>query len=78
MLIELDYETVSALEAALIVADIADSRYAINFERMAARETDAEARQEALELAAFNRRRAERFRKAQAALERAKEEGPHA
>ena len=69
MLMELDYETVSALESALIVAE--DSKMANIAESLGA----SEQRRAADNLAAFCGGQADRYRKAMDALQRAKK-GP--
>ena len=53
MLIELDYETVSALESALIVAEVIRAQDAQDWAKMAGSQGAAERRQTAEELAAL-------------------------
>ena len=78
MLMELDYETVSALESALIVAEVIRAQDAQDWAKMAGSQGAAERRQTAEELAAFCRKQANSYRKAMDALQTAKKEGPHA
>ena len=78
MLIELDYETVSALESALIAAEVSKAHDAKDWGKMADAQGAPEQRQEAEELAAFCRKQADCYRKAMDALQTAKKEGPHA
>lgn len=78
MLIELDYETVSALESALIAAEVSKTHDAQCWDKMAGRQGAPEQRQAAGELAAFCRKQADRYRRAMDALQVAKKEGPHA
>lgn len=75
MLMELDYETVSALESALIVAEDSKMRDAQDWAEMADNQGTQERRQAAENLAAFCRGQANRYRKAMDALQRAKK-GP--
>ena len=78
MLIELDYETVSALESALIVAENSKIRDAKDWGNIAESMGASEKSREAEELAAFCREQADRYRRAMDALQKAKKEGPHA
>ena len=78
MLIELDYETVSALESALIVAENSKIRDTKDWGNIAESMGAANQRQAAEDLAAFCRKQADRYRKAMDALQVAKKEGPHA
>lgn len=78
MLIELDYETVSVLESALIVAENNKIRDAKDWGNIAESMGAANQRQAAEDLAAFCRKQADRYRKAMDALQVAKKEGPHA
>lgn len=78
MLIELDYETVSALESALIAAEVSKTHDAKDWGKMADRQGAPEQRQAAEELAVFCRKQADRYRRAMDALQKAKKEGPHA
>ena len=78
MLIELDYETVSALESALIVAKDSKMRDAKAVGHIAESMGAVNQRQAAEDLAAFCRKQADRYRKAMDALQVAKKEGPHA
>ena len=78
MLIELDYETVSALESALIVAEDSKMRDAKAWGNIAESMGASKQRQAAEDLAAFCRKQADRYRKAMDALQVAKKEGPHA
>ena len=78
MLIELDYETVSALESALTVAEVSKARDAKDWGNIAESMGASEQSQAAADLAAFCRGQANRFRKAMDALQKAKKEGPHA
>ena len=78
MLIELDYETVSALESALIVAEDSKMRDAKDRGNIAESMGAANQRQAAEDLAAFCRKQANSYRKAMDALQTAKKEGPHA
>ena len=78
MLIELDYETVSALESALIVAEDSKMRDAKDWGNIAESMGAANQRQAAEDLAAFCRKQADRYRKAMDALQVAKKEGPQA
>ena len=78
MLIELDYETVSALESALIVAENSKIRDAKDWGNIAESMGAANQRQAAEDLAAFCRKQANSYRKAMDALQTAKKEGPHA
>lgn len=75
MLMELDYETVSALESALIVAEDSKMRDAQDWAEMADNQGTQERRQAVENLAAFCRGQADRYRKAMDALQRAKK-GP--
>lgn len=76
MLMELDYETVSALESALIVAEISETRDAQGWAKMADIQKTQERRQAAENLAAFCRGQADRYRKAMDALQQEKKKGP--
>ena len=78
MLIELDYETVSALESALIVAEDRKMRDAKDWGNIAESMGASEQSQTAEELAAFCRKQANSYRKAMDVLQTAKKEGPHA
>ena len=78
MLIELNYETVSALESALIVAEDSKMRDAKDWGNIAESMGAANQRQAAEDLAAFCRKQANSYRKAMDALQTAKKEGPHA
>lgn len=78
MLIELDYDTVSALESALIVAEDSKMRDAKAWGNIAESMGASKQRQAAEDLAAFCRKQADRYRKAMDALQVAKKEGPHA
>ena len=78
MLIELDYETVSALESALIVAEVIRAQDAQDWAKMAGSQGAAEQSQEVAKLAAFCRKQSNSYRKAMDALQTAKKEGPHA
>ena len=78
MLIELDYETVSALESALIVAEDSKMRDAKDWGNIAESMGAAKQRQAAEDLAAFCQKQANSYRKAMDALQVAKKEGPHA
>ena len=78
MLIELDYETVSALESALIVAEVSKMRDAKDWGNIAESMGASEQSQEVAKLAAFCRKQANSYRKAMDALQTAKKEGPHA
>ena len=78
MLIELDYETVSALESALIAAEVSKTRDARDWAKMADAQGAPEQRQAAEELVAFFREQADRYHTAMDALQKAKKEGPHA
>lgn len=74
MLIELDYETMSALESALIVAEVNKTWDAKDWAKVAGFQVAPEHRQAAEELAAFCLGQAGRYRKALDALDRAKKE----
>ena len=78
MLIELDYDTVSALESALIAAEVSKTHDAENWANIAESLGASGKSREAEELAAFCRDQADRYRKAMDALQKAKKEGPHA
>ena len=78
MLIELDYETVSALESALIVAEDSKMRDARAWGNIAESMGASKQRQAAEDLAAFCRKQADRYLKVMDALQVAKKEGPHA
>ena len=78
MLIELDYETVSALESALIVAENSKIRDAKDWGNIAESMGASKQRQTSEDLAAFCRKQANSYRKAMDALQKAKKEGPHA
>ena len=75
MLMELDYETVSALESALIVAEDSKMRDAKDWANIAESLGASEQRRAADNLAAFCGGHADRYRKAMDALQRAKK-GP--
>ena len=76
MLMELDYETVSALESALIVAEDSKMRDAKDWANIAESLGASEQRRAADNLAAFCRGQANSYRKAMDALQQAKKEGP--
>lgn len=76
MLIELDYETVSALESALIVAEDSKMRDAKDWGNIAESMGAANQRQAAEDLAAFCRKQANSYRKAMDALQTAKRRAP--
>lgn len=78
MLIEMDYETLSALESALIAAEVSKTHDADIWAKIADVQATPELRQAAENLAEFCRGQANRFRKAMDALQKAKKEGPHA
>lgn len=78
MLIELDYETVSALESALIVAENSKIRDAKDWGNIVVSMGASKQRQASEDLAAFCRKQANSYRKAMDALQKAKKEGPHA
>ena len=78
MLIELDYDTISALESALIAAEVSKTRDAQDWAKMADAQGAPEQRQAAEDLAAFCRKQANSYRKAMDALQEAKKEGPRA
>ena len=78
MLIELNYETVSVLESALIVAENSKIRDAKDWGNIAESMGAAKQRQAAEDLAAFCRKQSNSYRKAMDALQTAKKEGPHA
>ena len=78
MLIELDYETVSALESALIAAEVSKTHDAENWANIAESLGASGKCREAEELAAFCRDQAARYRQAMDTLQKAKKEGPHA
>ena len=78
MLIELDYETVSELESALIVAENSKIRDAKDWGNIAESMGASKQRQASEDLAAFCRKQANSYRKAMDALQKAKKEGPHA
>ena len=78
MLIELDYETVSALESALIVAEDSKMRDAKDWGNIAESMGASKQRQASEDLAAFCRKQANSYRKAMDVLQTAKKEGPHA
>lgn len=78
MLIELDYETVSALESALIAAEVSKTHDGKHWANIAESLGASEKSREAEELAAFCRKQANSYRKAMDALQTAKKEGPHA
>lgn len=72
MLMELDYETVSALESALIVAEDSKMRDAKDWANIAESLGASEQRRAADNLAAFCGGQADRYRKAMDALQRGK------
>ena len=78
MLIELDYETVAALESALIAAEVSKEHDAKQWSNLAESMEAPEKRRAAENMAAFCRQQADSYRKAMAALQKAKREGPHA
>ena len=78
MQIELDYETMAALESALGVAEANDARDAQSWAKLAGSQEMAGEWQTAEKLAAFFQAQAGRYRRALTALQRAKREGPHA
>ena len=78
MLIELNYETVSALESALIAAEDSKMRDAKDWGNIAESMGASEQSQAAWELAAFCRKQGNSYRKGMDALQVAKKEGPHA
>ena len=75
MLMDLDHETVSALESALIVAEDSKMRDAKDWANIAESLGASEQRRAADNLAEFCRGQADRYRKAMYALQRAKK-GP--
>lgn len=76
MLMELDYETVSALESALIVAEDSKMRDAKDWANIAESLGASEQRRAADNLAAFCGGQANSYRKATDALQQAKKKGP--
>lgn len=79
MILRLDYETVSALESALIVAEVTRARDAKAWRKVAESQGAysqgaSEHSREAGELAAFFRRQANRYRTAMDALQKAQRE----
>ena len=78
MLIELDYETLSALESALTVAEVSKMRDAKDWGNIAESMGASEQSRAAADLAAFCRKQANCYRKAMDALQEAKKESPHA
>ena len=75
MLMELDYETVSALESALIVAEDSKMRDAKDWANIAESLGASEQRRAADNLAAFCGGQANSYRKAMDALQQAKKKG---
>lgn len=71
MILELDYETVSALESALLLAEITRARDAKAWRTVAYSQGVSEQSREAKELAAFFRRQTTRYRTAMDALQKA-------
>lgn len=78
MRMELDYETVAALESALIAAEVSKAHDAKQWSDLAKSMEAPEKRRAAENMAAFCRQQADSYRKAMAALQKAKGEGPHA
>ena len=78
MRIELDYEIVAALESALIVAEVSKAHDAKQWSDLAESMEAPEKRRAAENMAAFCQQQADSYRKAMAALQKAKGEGPHA
>ncbi|MFQ9206008.1 MAG: hypothetical protein ACLR28_08855 [Flavonifractor plautii] len=76
MLMELDYETVSALESALIVAEDSKMLDAKDWANIAESLGASERSQAVENLAAFCRGQANSYRKAMDALQQAKKERP--
>ena len=76
MLMELDYETVSALESALIVAEDSKMLVANDWANIAESFVASERSQAVENLAAFCRGQANSYRKAIDALQQAKKKGP--
>ena len=76
MLMDLDYETVSALESALIVAEDSKMRDAKDWANIAESLVASEQRRAADNLAAFCGGQANSYRKAMDALQQAKKKGP--
>ena len=76
MLMELDYETVSALESALIVAEDSKMRDAKDWANIAESLGASEQRRAADNLAAFCGGQANSYRTAMDALQQAKKKGP--
>ena len=76
MLMDLDYETVSALESALIVAEDSKMRDAKDWANIAESLGASEQRRAADNLAEFCRGQADRYHQALDALQQAKKKGP--
>ena len=76
MLMDLDYETVSALESALIVAEDSKMRDAKDWANIAESLGASEQRRAADNLAEFCRGQADSYHKALDALQQAKKKGP--
>ena len=76
MLIELDYETVAALESALIVAEISKTHDAEHWAKIADVQETPECRQAAEGMAAFCQGQADKYHWAMGVLQRAKKEAP--
>lgn len=76
MLMELDYETVSALESALIVAEDSKMRDAKDWANIAESLGASEQRRAADNLAEFCRGQADSYHKALDALQQAKRKAP--
>lgn len=76
MLMELDYETVSALESALIVAEDSKMLYAKDWANIAESLGASERSQAVENLAEFCRGQADSYHKALDALQQAKKKGP--
>ena len=76
MLMELDYETVSALESALIVAEDSKMRDAKDWANIAESLGASERSQAVENMAEFCRGQANSYRKGMDALQQAKKKGP--
>ena len=76
MLMDLDHETVSALESALIVAEDSKMRDAKDWANIAESLGASEQRRAADNLAEFCRGQADSYHKALDALQQAKKQGP--
>ena len=76
MLMDLDHETVSALESALIVAEDSKMRDAKDWANIAESLGASEQRRAADNLAEFCRGQADSYHKARDALQQAKKKGP--